>query len=56
MKNFKEVINIICRFATFALGWAIADLFTGDYKSAAWILFTTSILFLIGYFTERFSD
>lgn len=56
MKIFKEIINIILRFGTFALGWAIADLFTGDYKSAAWILFATSILFLIGYFTERFSE
>ncbi len=54
---FKEVMAILCRyFATFGFGWAMADLFTGDYKSAAWVLFVVSIVFGVGYFAERWSN
>lgn len=54
---FKELIRFIQPFAIFAFGWGIGDLIiTGDYKSAAWILFSVSIFFIIGYFTERFSE
>ena len=57
MKIFKEMMYIPCRyFATFGFGWATADLFGGYYKSAAWVLFVVSILFMVGYFTERWSD
>ena len=56
MKVFKNILNVICRFGTFCFGWAIADLFTGDYKSAAWILFAVSIIFMVGWFTERTID
>lgn len=57
MKTFKEVISIINRhIGCFGFGWAIADLFTGDYKNAAWVLFVVSILFMVGYFTERWSN
>lgn len=57
MKIFKEVMAILCRhFATFGFGWATADLFTGDYKNAAWVLFVVSIVFGVGYFAERWSD
>ena len=56
MKIFKEVIGIINRtISTFCLGFAMMDLFTGDYQIAAWMLFGTSILFAVGYFTERWS-
>ena len=55
MKIFKEIINSTMFWGTFAFGWAICDLITGDYKCAAWILFGVSIFFIIGYFTERFS-
>lgn len=57
MKIFKEIMRIICQHpAAFGFGWAAADLFTGDYKNAAWVLFVVSIVFGIGYFTERLSD
>lgn len=56
MKIFKGILSVICRFATFGLGWAIGDLFTGDYKTAAWVLFAVSIIFMVGWFTERTFD
>ena len=57
MKIFKEVIGVINRtISTFCFGYAIADLFTGDYKTASWMLFIVSILFMVGYFTERWSN
>jgi hypothetical protein len=56
MKIFKEIMWVMCRyFATFGFGWATADLFQCDYGSAAWVLFVVSIVFGIGYFTERLS-
>lgn len=56
MKIFKEIMAVLCRpFGTFGFGWAVGDLFAGDYKGAAWVLFVVSILFIVGYFTERWS-
>lgn len=56
MNIFKEIMWVLCRYpATFGFGWATADLLTGDYKSVAWVLFVASILFGVGYFTERWS-
>lgn len=56
MKVFKEIMAALCRpFGTFGFGWAIGELLTGDYKSAAWVLFVVSILFIVGYFAERLS-
>ena len=56
MEIFKEVIGIINHtIGTLCFGYAIADLFTGDYKTASWMLFIVSILFVVGYFTERWS-
>lgn len=56
MKVFKEIIAVLCRpFGTFGLGYASYDLFTGDYKNAAWVLFVVSIIFGVGYFTERWN-
>ena len=56
MKIFKEVISMINHYiGCFGFGWAIADLGQGDYKSAAWVLFVVSILFIVGYFAERWS-
>lgn len=53
MKIFKEIMAILCRlFGTFAYGWAIADLFSGNYETASWILFAVATLFLIGYSVE----
>lgn len=57
MKIFKEVMAILCNpIGTFGLGFAIYDLFTGDYQKAAWVLFVVSILFLVGYSVERLSE
>lgn len=57
MKIFKEIMAVLCRpFGTFGFGWAIGDLIVRDYKSAAWILFVVSILFIVGYFAERLSN
>lgn len=57
MKIFKEVMAILCNpFGTFCFGYATYDLFTGNYKVAAWMLFVASILFFVGYFAERFSN
>lgn len=56
MKIFKEVMAILCNpIGTFCLGFAMRNLFTGDYKVAAWLLFVVSALFMVGYFAERFS-
>ena len=56
MKIFKEVMAVLCNpIGTFCIGFASYDLFTGDYKNAAWVLFVVSILFLIGYSSERLS-
>ena len=57
MKVFKEIIGIINRtIGMFCFGWAIPDIFMGDYKVAAWLLFVVSILFIVGYLTERWSN
>lgn len=57
MKIFKEVIGVINRtIGTFCFGFASMRVFVGDYKIASWILFVVSILFIVGYFTERWSD
>ena len=57
MENFKETIGIINKMiTTFCFGLALPSLFTGDYQIAAWILFGTSIMFAVGYFTERWSN
>lgn len=57
MRIFKEIMASINRvISLFGFGFAIGDLFTGDYKRAAWVLFVVSILFMVGYFAERWSD
>lgn len=56
MKIFKEIIGIVNRtIATFGFGFGVAKLFNGEYKLTSWVLFGVSILFMIGYFTERWS-
>lgn len=56
MKIFKEVIFILFRpFGVCWLGLATSNLFAEDYKTAAWMLFVVSIIFGVGYFTERWS-
>ena len=56
MKVFKEVIGVINRtIGTFCFGFGMSQLFIGKHDIAAWILFAVSILFIVGYFVERWS-
>ena len=56
MEVFKKIMSVINRvFSPFCLGFAMHDLFTGDYKNAAWVLFVVSIFFMVGYYAERLS-
>ena len=56
MKKIKfrdglELINVTVGMCLF--GFAIPEMLLGEYKSAATLLFIVSILFVVGYFTER---
>lgn len=54
MKIFKEIIGVVNRsIATFGFGFGMARLFNREYEVAAWALFIASILFMVGFFTER---
>lgn len=56
MKIFKEIIGILNRsISIFGFGVGIAGLFDGEYELASWVLFCVSILFMVGYFAERWS-
>lgn len=56
MKIFKEIIGILNRsISTFGFGVGIAGLLDGEYELASWTLFGVSILFMVGYFAERWS-
>lgn len=56
MKIFKDIIGIVNRtIASFGLGCSISMLIQGRYKVAAWSLLAVSILYMVGYFTERWS-
>lgn len=57
MDTFKEimgVVNITLSSALFGAG--IVRVFTGDYRAAAYLLLAVSILFIVGYFAERWSE
>ena len=57
MKIFRKIMRVINRvFTPFWIGYSTYDLFVGDYKKAAWILFVVSILLMIGYLVEALSD
>jgi hypothetical protein len=54
MENLKGIIGIICRtFGAFGFGFAANRMFAQDYKIASWTLLIVSILFMVGYFAER---
>jgi len=54
---FKEILGIINKtFASFGLGFGMSALFRGHYEISAWALFIVSVLFMIGYYTERWSS
>lgn len=55
MEIFKEIIGIVNRtIATFGFGFGVTRLIKGEYELASWVLFGVSILFMVGYFVERF--
>lgn len=55
--KFKDIMAIVNRtVATFSFGFGIVRLFIGDYELAAWSLFGVSILYMVGYFAERWSN
>ena len=57
MNIFKEVIYIVnSTIVTFGFGCGVAQLLSKDYQIASWVLFGVSILFIVGYFTERCSQ
>jgi hypothetical protein len=57
MKNFKEVFNVVIRpIGILCFGGGIGNLIVGDYKLSSISLLITSILFIIGYFAERWGD
>ena len=48
MKKFEKIMISINRTACpFGFGFATYNLFTGDYKSAAWVLFVVATLFMV---------
>lgn len=56
MSPFKETMSIMNKtFGAYGFGYGSSNLFRGNYKVAAFSLFITSILFMIGYFAERWS-
>ena len=56
MKTFKEIIGVLNRsISTFGFGIGIVGLFDGEYELASWSLFCVSILYMVGYFAERWS-
>ena len=56
MKKFKEVIEIIGRpIGILCCICGGCDLLVGDYKLASWALLIASTIFMVGYFTERWS-
>ena len=56
MYIFKEILGIIIRsLGTFTLGFAAATIFKGNYQISSYVLLGVSILFLVGYFVERWS-
>lgn len=57
MKKFEKIMRSINRtICPFSFGFATYDLFTKDYKSAAWVLFVVAIIFMVGYFAERWTN
>lgn len=56
MYIFKGILGIIIQsLGTFTLGFAAANIFKGNYQIASYVLLGVSILFLVGYFVERWS-
>ena len=56
MKIFKKIIGILnLSISNFGFVVGIAGLFDGEYELASWVLFCVSILFMVGYFAERWS-
>lgn len=57
MKIFKQIIyNVNKTFGCLFFGMATSKLFfIKDYKTASYMMFIVAILFIAGYFTEKWS-
>lgn len=56
MKIFKDVMCIINATLGSALfGNAVGQTFSENYKAATILLLIATVLFIVGYFVERFS-
>lgn len=56
MEKFKDILvhtNII--FSAVVFGAGFIPLFVGDFKSAAYLFLITTIMYGVGYFTERWN-
>jgi hypothetical protein len=54
MNVFRKIINGVNRtLGACAFGHGAARMFCGQYEIAAYCLFAVSILFIVGYYTER---
>lgn len=56
MKIFKDIMcQVNTTFTAAIFGSAIFRTFIGDYKTATILLYIVAVLFIVGYFVERFS-
>lgn len=57
MDTFKEIMGVVnITLSSVLFGAGIVRVFTGDYRAAAYLLLAVSILFIVGYFAERWSE
>lgn len=58
MKAFKGFIETVNgTFGSLLFGTSVAELFFNkDYKAASYMMFIVAILFIIGFYTERFVE
>jgi hypothetical protein len=57
VKKFEKIMRSINRtICPFGIGFAAYDLFTKDYKSAAWVLFVVAILLMVEHMARLCSD
>ncbi len=56
MKIFKEVMGVVnITFNSALFGASSVQMLCGNFKIATYMLFVVSILYMIGYFAERWS-
>ena len=56
MENFKDIMGVVnTKFSSALFGAGSVQMLTGNFKMATYMLFVVSILYIVGYFTERWS-